>query len=78
LPAWVRANEIGSLAHENYLIGLLLGHCFLALVLLHQYGYRNAINMSGGMTAWHKAEYPVAAAPSSRPVRFWQVTANSI
>jgi rhodanese-related sulfurtransferase len=31
----------------------------LALALLHQLGYKNAINMSGGMQAWRKAGYPV-------------------
>lgn len=31
----------------------------LALVLLHQLGYKNAINMSGGMKAWREAGFPV-------------------
>lgn len=51
---------------RNTIIGV---HCksgyrsTLALVLLHQLGYRNAINMSGGIKAWRKAGYPVVAAP---------------
>lgn len=51
---------------RNTIIGV---HCksgyrsTLALVLLHQLGYRNAINMSGGITAWRKAGYPVVVAP---------------
>lgn len=35
----------------------------LAMTLLHQLGYKNAISMSGGMTDWQTAGYPVAAAP---------------
>jgi len=31
----------------------------MALVLLHQLGYDNAIVMAGGMDAWVAAEYPV-------------------
>lgn len=30
----------------------------LALSLLHQLGYTNAINMAGGFEAWKKAEFP--------------------
>ncbi|WP_299870337.1 rhodanese-like domain-containing protein [uncultured Hoeflea sp.] len=30
----------------------------LALSVLHQLGYANAINMAGGFEAWKKAEYP--------------------
>ena len=37
----------------------------LALVLLHQLGYKNAINMSGGYDAWHKAGYPVSGVPAA-------------
>jgi len=31
----------------------------MALVLLQQLGYKNAIVMAGGMDAWIAAEYPV-------------------
>lgn len=31
----------------------------LALSVLHQLGYANAINVAGGIEAWKKAEYPV-------------------
>jgi rhodanese-related sulfurtransferase len=31
----------------------------LALSVLHQLGYANAINMAGGIEAWKKAEYPI-------------------
>ena len=47
---------------RNTIIGIYCkaGHrSTLALAILHQLGYRNAINMSGGMQAWHKAGYPV-------------------
>jgi len=51
---------------RNTIIGIYCkaGHrSTLALALLHQLGYKNAINMSGGMTAWRKAGYPVAVTP---------------
>jgi len=32
----------------------------LALSVLHQLGYINAINMGGGITAWRAAKYPIA------------------
>ncbi|MCF6317341.1 MAG: rhodanese-like domain-containing protein [Marinosulfonomonas sp.] len=35
----------------------------LAMTMLHQLGYKNAISMSGGMTDWQKADYPVIPAP---------------
>ena len=35
----------------------------LAMTMLHQLGYKNAISMSGGMVDWQKADYPVVAAP---------------
>lgn len=52
---------------RNTIIGIYCkaGHrSTLALALLHQLGYKNAINMSGGVQAWVKAGYPVASAPS--------------
>lgn len=36
----------------------------LALALLHQLGYKNAINMKGGWVGWTKAGYPVAKEPA--------------
>lgn len=51
---------------RNTIIGIYCkaGHrSTLALVMLHQLGYINAINISGGMKAWHEAGYPVVAAP---------------
>ena len=35
----------------------------LALGLLHQLGYKNAIDMEGGITAWRAAGYPLVAVP---------------
>jgi len=49
---------------RNVIIGIYCkaGHrSTLALALLHQLGYKNAINMSGGIEAWRKAGYPVVA-----------------
>jgi rhodanese-related sulfurtransferase len=51
---------------RNTIIGIYCkaGHrSTLALSLLHQLGYRNAVSMSGGITAWRKAGYPVVAVP---------------
>ena len=51
---------------RNTIIGIYCkaGHrSTLALALLHQLGYKNAINMSGGMKAWRKAGYPVVSVP---------------
>lgn len=48
---------------RNTIIGIYCkaGHrSTLALSFLHQLGYKNAINISGGITAWRKAGYPVA------------------
>lgn len=51
--------------NRNTIIGIYCkaGHrSTLALSLLHQLGYKNAINMSGGISAWRKAGYPVEVA----------------
>lgn len=41
-----------------------LGHrSSLALALLHQLGYENALRMSGGMEAWREAGYRVVTPP---------------
>lgn len=47
---------------RNTIIGIYCkaGHrSSLALLLLHQLGYKNAINMSGGIQAWRDAGYPI-------------------
>lgn len=62
-----KADKVAMLpADKNSIIAIYCksGHrSTLALTLMHQLGYKNAISMSGGWEGWHKAGYPVAQAP---------------
>lgn len=52
---------------RNAIIGIYCksGHrSTMALPLLHQLGYKNAISMKGGWVAWSKAGYPTTAGPA--------------
>lgn len=63
-----KAEGIAKLpADANAIIGVYCkgGHrSALALPLIHQLGYKNAISMTGGYPAWVKAGYPTAAGPA--------------
>lgn len=66
-----KAQSIAKLpADTTAIIGVYCkaGHrSTLALTFLNQLGYKNAISMNGGMTAWVKAGYPVAKGPAMAP-----------
>lgn len=51
---------------KNAIIGIYCksGHrSTLALTLLHNLGYKNAISMAGGFEAWRDAKYPIVDGP---------------
>lgn len=64
-----KAQSIAMLpTDQNAIVGVYCkaGHrSALAMTFLNQLGYKNAISMNGGMDAWRKAGYPVAAGPAA-------------
>ena len=68
LNALPQAESIALLPQDrNTIIGVYCKsglRSTMAMTLMHQLGYKNAINMDGGWLAWSKAGYPTMAGPA--------------